>query len=689
MDSTTTPSHSGRSRPTQVALYELLSSMRFAISLLTVLAIASVIGTVLQQNQPYSSYVIEFGQFWFELFQMLGLFDVYHAGWFLLILVFLVVSTSFCIYRQAPLMLRELKSFREHANEASLRGFVHQAEFPAPASAIESLSRYLRGQGYRFKTVPSADGDTLLAAKAGSYSRLGYILTHAAIVIICVGGLIDGNVPLKIQEMLGYKKIEKRDIPQNEVPAISRLSPANLSFRGSISIPENGNANVVFLNVADGYLVQELPFLITLKKFRIEHYPSGQPKSFESDLVITDPQTKTSFERTIAVNHPLIYKGVAIYQASFGDGGSKLAFSGYNLLAPAASPFAFNGVVNQPSRMSNGAISYSVEFGDFKKFNVQDMTEEEPDKKPLGFLAGINKKLEAGASSTSKKKLHNVGPSYQYKLRDDQGQAHEYHNYMQPMQIDGRGYFLSGMRATPAEPFRYLRFPADQNGSLTGYMQLRATLFDKSARSEIVRRFTASALQNNTDPQLRAKLSDSAAKIVDLFAQRGFDALGQFIEKSVPEAERNKAADAYIKVLEHTLFETYQLSRERAGLKPAELGGDSLQFVRDSLNAINDSFFYGAPVYLHLDSFEEVTATGLQLTRSPGKNIVYAGSFLLTLGVFVMFYIRERRIWLLVKPGAGRILFAMSSNRKTIDFEKEFVRHKSNLAELLSNSISP
>jgi len=684
MDSTTTPPHSGRSRPTQVALYELLSSMRFAISLLTVLAIASAIGTVLQQNQPYSSYVIEFGQFWFELFQMLGLFDVYHAGWFLLILVFLVVSTSFCIYRQAPLMLRELKSFREHANEASLRGFVHQAEFPAPASAPESLGRYLSGQGYRFKTVPSGDGDTLLAAKAGSYSRLGYILTHAAIVIICVGGLIDGNVPLKIQEMLGYKKIEKRDIPQNEVPAISRLSPANLSFRGSISIPENGNANVVFLNVADGYLVQELPFLITLKKFRIEHYPSGQPKSFESDLLITDPQTKTSFERTIAVNHPLIYKGVAIYQASFGDGGSKLAFSGYNLYAPATQPFAFNGVVNQPSRMSNGALSYTVEFGDFKKFNVQDMSEEEPDKKPLGFLEGINKKLEAGASSTSKKKLHNVGPSYQYKLRDDQGQAHEYHNYMQPMQIDGRGYFLSGMRASPAEPFRYLRFPADPNSSLTGYMQLRATLFDKSARPEIVRRFTASALQNNTDPQLRAKLSASAAKILDLFAQRGFDALGKFIEDSVPEAERNKAADAYIKVLEHALFEAYQLSRERAGLKPAELSGDSLQFVRDSLNAINDSFFYGAPVYLHLDSFEEVTATGLQLTRSPGKNIVYAGSFLLTLGVFVMFYIRERRIWLLVKPGAGRILFAMSSNRKTIDFEKEFARHKSNLAELLS-----
>lgn len=36
---------------------ELLSSMRFAITLLTVIAIASIIGTVLKQNEPYPNYV--------------------------------------------------------------------------------------------------------------------------------------------------------------------------------------------------------------------------------------------------------------------------------------------------------------------------------------------------------------------------------------------------------------------------------------------------------------------------------------------------------------------------------------------------------------------------------------------------------------------------------------------------------
>jgi len=82
----------------------------------------------------------------------------------------------------------------------------------------------------------------------------------------------------------------------------------------------------------------------------------------------------------------------------------------------------------------------------------------------------------------------------------------------------------------------------------------------------------------------------------------------------------------------------------------------TLQFVRDSLNAINDSYAYGGPVYLQLTGYEEVQASGLQLTRSPGKNIVYTGSVLLILGVFAMFYIRERRIccWSKRRIRAGR-----------------------------------
>ena len=101
-DSTRSP------RPAAIA-FGFLGSMNLAITLLVAIAIASVVGTVLQQNQPYQDYIVKFGPFWFDVFNRLGLFNVYGAGWFVLILAFLVLSTSVCIYRNTPNMLREMQ----------------------------------------------------------------------------------------------------------------------------------------------------------------------------------------------------------------------------------------------------------------------------------------------------------------------------------------------------------------------------------------------------------------------------------------------------------------------------------------------------------------------------------------------------------------------------------------------------
>ena len=107
---------------------ELLSSMRFAISLLTVICIASVIGTVMRQHEPLANYVNEFGPFWAELFLLSGLNAVYSAWWFLLILAFLVISTSLCIARNTPKILTDLKVYKENIREQSLKAFHHKAE---------------------------------------------------------------------------------------------------------------------------------------------------------------------------------------------------------------------------------------------------------------------------------------------------------------------------------------------------------------------------------------------------------------------------------------------------------------------------------------------------------------------------------------------------------------------------------
>ncbi|HWU34189.1 MAG TPA: cytochrome c biogenesis protein ResB [Methylovorus sp.] len=636
--------------------------MRFAVSLLTVLGIASIIGTVLKQNEPYPNYVIKFGQFWFDLFEKLGLYDVYHSVWFLVILVFLVLSTSLCIYRNSPLMLRELRAYREGATEKSLRAFSHRVSYTVAASA-EARARivqFLTQRGFRFKAIQQADGSELIAAKAGSYQRLGYILTHTAIVVICVGGLIDGNVPFKLQELLGYKKVETLDIPENEVPAISRLSVRNLSFRANMTLPEGASSNVSFMRIRDGYLVQELPFRIQLKQFRIEHYATGQPKSFESDLLIIDPDLKEPLAHTISVNHPLIYKGIAIYQSDFQDGGTKLDLNAYGLFGAKDQPIKVQSNIFKNVTLGEGEQALKVEFNDFRLFNILNLS---PD---------------------GKGKPHNVGPNITYKVRDTQGQAREYVSYMQPLQLDGRRYFVTGMRATPQDELKYLRIPADDDFSLQGFMRLRATMFDPALHEEIARRYTQDAMGDKADADMRNKFQASVVQLLQGFDAGGYTRVARMIEEAVPEPQREKAAQTYLKIISGATLEAYKLGRERAGLKTGELDTNTQIFLQDSLNAMSDLFFYGAPFYLQLDEFQQRQASGLQLTRSPGKNLVYGGSVLLVLGIFAMIYIRERRIWMLIKP-TNEVLFTMSANRKNRDLDMEFEQYREQLRRLLQS----
>jgi cytochrome c biogenesis protein len=616
--------------------------MRFAISLLTVLGIASIIGTVLKQNEPYSNYVIQLGPFWFEAFEKLGLYDVYHALWFLLILAFLVVSTALCVSRNTPSMLREMRAWREHVTESSLRLFKHQAEYHVAHADLGRLQQWLTARGFLSRSVPQQDGATLIVAKAGSNHRWGYIFTHAAIVIICLGGLMDGNLPLKVQEMLGQKQIETRDIPAAEVPKKSWLPSTNFSFRGNMTISEGGRGSVAFLRVRDGYMVQDLPFSIELKQFRIEHYATGQPKSFESELLIHDRDLQKPLAATIRVNHPLTYKGVTIYQSDFQDGGSELSFDAWTLGGSETKPFKINGAVFDKLKITTQAEPLLLELNDFRPFNVMNL------------------------SADGRGKPRNVGPSATFKIRDSQGQAREYFNYMQPVMLEGRAYLVSGMRATPSEPFEYLRIPLDVKGEIQTYMQWRALMNDAAQAQVIAKRVAAGVSEKDG---LRANFEKSVVQLLDLFSRRGFDGLAGFIEETVPTKDQEKAAQAYIKILEGAAMTAYGMTEQGKGKAPDE---DSLNFVRDGLNTMSDSFFYGTPLYFQLTDFNLQRASGLQLTKSPGQNWVYGGSVLLVLGIFAMFYIRERRIWLLVKPGS--VLFAMSSARKNRDFEAEFAR---------------
>ncbi|MEJ6008119.1 cytochrome c biogenesis protein ResB [Paucibacter sp. AS339] len=681
--------------------------MRFAIALLTVICIASVIGTVVKQREPLNNYVNQFGPFWAEVFGKFDLYTVYGAWWFLLILAFLVISTSLCIARNAPKIIHDLKNYKEHVREQSLQAFHHKALGHlnvAPEAALNQVAAYLTAEGWKAK-VQARERGVMVAARKGSANKIGYLAAHSAIVLICLGGLLDGDLLVRALMWAQGKTIYQGGGFISEVKAEHRLSTNNPSFRGNLMVPEGGRAATAILSMPNGVVLQDLPFDVELKKFIVEYYDTGMPKLFASDVSIRDHESGAITEAKIKVNEPLIHRGVAIYQSSFEDGGSDLKLTARPMGradAPGGSSFAIEGKVGSNTELKSETQKLTLEFAGLRVINVENLGGNPngaggTDVRKVDLVDSLQNHLGSGAKPKGDKALHNVGPSFSYRLRDAAGQAREFNNYMVPVELDGQRVFLAGVRESATEAFRYLRIPADDQQSMDGWLRLRDGLMDKALRERAARRYAEAATPNDK-PQMTPQLQATARRALALFAGAegikpddkttpitgGLPALSQFIEAEVPEAERQRVSEVLLRILNGSLFELYKLGREQAKLAVPTPDAATQSFMTQSVLALSDSMFYPAPVLLQLDDFKQVQASVFQVARAPGQKLVYLGAVLLIIGVFAMLYIKERRLWIWLEPAPGqieatRVRMALSSTRETPDTGTEFEQLKLDL----------
>lgn len=639
-----------------LVLLEFLGSMNLAIMLLCAVAISSAIGTYLKQNQPYEDYLIRFGPFWFEVFEKLGLYNIYATSWFLAINAFLVISTAVCLYRNAPGMLREMGQWKDNVQHRSLMGMKHHQEYSYKGDPIwlrDNAAKLFLSSGYQVR-AKNIDSATLLSAKKGMSNRLGYLLTHLSIVVICVGGAMDSSFQFAIKEWLGELKIETRNIPASDVPAISWLPEDNWSFRGNVNLPEGSSADLVFLNQGDGYLVQKLPFEVELKDFRTEHYKTGQPKSFESDIVIHDPELDAPIEQTISVNHPLTHKGLTIYQASFQDGGSELKVKAWPLYANHADRLELQLEVFNEQAIELAGRQFNLETDDFRLFNINPVLNEQGESE-----------------------FKNFGPSFTYRLRNTAGEAIEYQTYQLPLQFEGRWFYTSGVRKSPADPFKFLHIPADEKFSLNRFMDFLGVLHNPQRMQGIIERSVTRGTESEEQAQ---QLSRSMMLLLSQFLHGGYESIIADMETRVPDDQREAVFSAYLKVLRGVLGEAY---RELFEAEPTE---QQWQFYQEAVDAINTLSLYESPVFLQLTEFKHIQASGLQITKSPGTFWVYLGCAMLVAGVFMLFYLHRQRLWIWLED--GQLLFAGQSHRKTGDFPREFAALSAQLQRIAALSES-
>jgi cytochrome c biogenesis protein len=681
---------------------ELLASMRFAIALLTVICIASVIGTVVQQQQPMTNYVNQFGPFWSELFGKLDLYTVYSAWWFLLMLGFLVVSTSLCIARHTPRILRDLKTYKETMREQSIQAFKLKALgylHMNPEAALGQVNAWLAAEGWKARAQVRTGG-VMIGARKGAAHKIGYLAAHSAIVLICLGGLLDGNLIVRaIMWAQGKQIYQGADL--NQMTAVNRLGTSNPSFRGNLFVPEGSRSSTALLSMPTGVVVQDLPFDVELKKFIVEYYATGMPKLFASDIVIHDHRDGSSTKATVKVNEPVTYRGVTLYQSSFEDGGSGMKLKLRSLQSPHDTPL--DAKVNGTTTLTVDGESYGLEFTGLRVINVENFANDGKDQagtdvRKVDLVGRLEQHLGSGANVSDRKTLRNVGPSFSYKLRDASGQAREYNNYMLPLELEGHRVYLLGVRDTLADNFRYLRVPVDSKDSMESWLALRRVLADPAQRLLAARQYALGASPPDK-PAMQAQLEATALRTLTLFAGAeglkadapaqgaalgGLPALSQFIEREVPEPERARVSEVLLRILNGSLFELHKQAEEQLG-RPKPTPGDATQaFMTQAVLSLSDAMFYPAPVLMQLDDFQQVQASVFQVTRAPGQTLVYLGAVLLIVGVFAMLYVKERRLWLWLEAAPGRseqtrVRMALSSNRDSPDLPVEFQALKQRL----------
>jgi cytochrome c biogenesis protein len=260
-------------------IYRFLSSLRFTMLVLSFIALACIAGTLIKQQAPPQEYLARYSEATYTTLRFLGLTDVFHSPWFLLLTGLFVLNLVFCTAGRLSHFLKNRKEVRIPTEKALVS---MSPGFMVPGARMAEVAGLFKG--YR----KAAGGDTEMALEKGNVSRYGVYIIHTSIVVILIGSVIG--------LMFGYRGF----ITLNKGESRDSVNP-----RGPAQGPT------------------PLGFMIKCDDFKVSFYPTGEPKDYVSSVRILDGG-KPVKQGEVRVNHPLTYKGTSIYQASYGSDPSFL-----------------------------------------------------------------------------------------------------------------------------------------------------------------------------------------------------------------------------------------------------------------------------------------------------------------------------------------------------------------------------
>ena len=272
-------------KPFLERVWDFFASVKLSFFLLLLLAITSVAGTLIPQKEPMAVYARAFGEAGWRLISALGLNDLYHAPWFVLIMALLAANLVICSLNRMSLTLRILR--KDPAAEAGSMRKPQQSLTLAgpPRDNLASVRGAL--QKMVGKVSQAQDGKrTTLFAQRGGWSRFGVYVVHASVLIIMAGALV-GNF---------------------------------WGFAGFVNITQGQTIDHITL---DNGQPKPLGFALRLDKFSISFYDNGMPSEYRSLVTFLD-NGKPTQKASLIVNDPAQHHGIDFYQASYGTSVNEL-----------------------------------------------------------------------------------------------------------------------------------------------------------------------------------------------------------------------------------------------------------------------------------------------------------------------------------------------------------------------------
>ena len=269
--------------------WRLLTSMRTAIYLLLLLAVAAIPGSLIPQRRVEPESVLTFQKDHRTLgpiLDRLQFFDVFASPWFSAIYLLLFISLIGCLAPRFKLHLKALAK-KPPAPPKRFDRLTAWAAFPTEDAdlVLVDARRHLRRRRYRVAIRGNG-----LGAERGALRETGNLLFHVSMVVVLIG--------IAVGSLFGYEG--------------DRVLVSGQSFTNTPALLDQYRPGT---DVGPADLQ---PFGITLDSFKATYQTSGAPNTFDAYVSWTSHPGATPQPYDLRVNHPLVIGAAKIYLLDHG-----------------------------------------------------------------------------------------------------------------------------------------------------------------------------------------------------------------------------------------------------------------------------------------------------------------------------------------------------------------------------------